>query len=205
MLTVEEALERARTLATNGARAILGIAGPPGSGKSTLAGLIAADLGERVRVAGMDGFHLAQAELARLGRAERKGAIDTFDAAGYVTLLRRLRDPTEDVVYAPLFRRDLEEPIGSAIPIGRDVDLVVTEGNYLLGADGPWAEVRGLLDEAWYVTVPREVRLERLTARHAAYGRSIEEARDWALGPDERNAELIEATRDRADHVVAMP
>ncbi len=201
-LTVDGALRRARELASGGSRVIVGIAGPPGSGKSTLAERIAADLGGAARVVGMDGFHLAQRELERLGRAERKGAVDTFDAAGYVALLRRLRAAGDDVVYAPLFRRDLEEPIACAVPVAPGVPLVVTEGNYLLLPDAPWSEVRGLLDEAWYVDTPEDVRLARLIERHVAFGRSPEEARAWALGPDARNAQLIASTRERADVLV---
>ncbi len=204
MLSVDDALVRARQLAGAGRRVVLGLAGPPGGGKSTLAQRIADDLGDRARLAGMDGFHLAQAELARLGRAQRKGAPDTFDAAGYVALLRRLRDPREAAVYAPLFRRDLEEPIGSAVRVERDVPLVVTEGNYLLVPDDPWGGVRELLDEAWYVETPRDVRLRRLIARHVAFGRTPAEAEAWALGTDERNAELVEATRGRADLTVRI-
>ncbi len=200
----EEALERARGRAQRGRRFLLGIAGPPGSGKSTLADLVRDRLGADVCTVGMDGFHLAQAELERLGRADRKGAPDTFDAAGYVALLRRLRDPAEGVVYAPEFRRDLEEPIGSAVPVDRDIPLVLTEGNYLLLEDGAWSAVAELLDETWYVATPDAVRLERLTARHVAFGKTAEAARAWALGPDQRNAERIEATRHRADVIVEL-
>ena len=52
---------------TQGGRRILGITGPPGAGKSTLAEALAASLGERAELVGMDGFHLAEAELRRLG------------------------------------------------------------------------------------------------------------------------------------------
>ena len=202
MLRIDAALERARALAVGPQRRILGIAGPPGGGKSTLAELIACELGDRVRVVGMDGFHLAQCELERLGRADRKGAIDTFDVAGYVALLRRLRDPADGVVYAPMFRRDLEEPVGSAVAVPADVPLVVTEGNYLLVGDGPWAAVRPLLDEGWYVATPEPERLRRLVQRHIAHGRPRDAATAWARGSDQRNAELIETTRHRADRVI---
>ena len=59
------------------------------------------------------------------------------------------------MVYAPEFLREIEEPIAGAVAVPRDVPLVITEGNYLLVDDGPWAEVRPLLDEAWFVTTPR--------------------------------------------------
>ncbi|NEE25652.1 nucleoside/nucleotide kinase family protein, partial [Streptomyces sp. SID7982] len=65
--------DRARALADTGQRRILGIAGPPGAGKSTLADRLVAALDGRAALVPMDGFHLAAAELDRLGRADRKG------------------------------------------------------------------------------------------------------------------------------------
>ncbi|MBC7306743.1 MAG: nucleoside/nucleotide kinase family protein [Dietzia sp.] len=195
-------LARAARLADAGGRRILGITGPPGAGKSTLAEKLAAALGARARLVGMDAFHLAEAELRRLGRRERKGAPDTFDALGYVALLRRLRAAEDDVVYAPAFDRSIEEAIAGAVPVPRDVPLVITEGNYLLVQDAPWSAVRPLLDECWYVEVDEQERLERLIARHERFGRTPEEARARSEGSDQRNAEVIVATRGRADVVV---
>src|SRR5687767_13420188 len=140
---ITSAIERARALAERGTRTILGIAGPPGGGKSTVARAVVAELGDQARLVPMDGFHLAQAELVRLGRRDRMGAPDTFDAAGYAALLRRLRSD-EPVVYTPEFRREIEEPIAGAIAVPNSVPLVVTEGNYLL----LWPEIKPLLDEA---------------------------------------------------------
>lgn len=204
MLSIDDALERARQHAADGRRRLIGITGPPGGGKSTLAERIVQDLGERARLVKMDGFHLAQAELVRLGRQNRKGAIDTFDAAGYVALLRRLRSVTEDVVYAPEFRREIDEPIAGAVAVRGDVPLIVTEGNYLLIDEGDWKQVRGLLDEVWYVTTPEETRLRWLIQRHIDYGKPPDAARAWVLGTDQRNAKLVEATRGRADEVIRL-
>ena len=153
----------------------------------------------------MDGLHLADVELARLGlAADRKGAADTFDAFGYVALLRRLRaaEPGE-VVYAPAFERTMEQPVAGSIAIDPSVPLVVTEGNYLLLPDAPWDRVRPLLDEAWYIeAADDEVRLKRLIERHVAFGKTPEAAGRWARGSDEVNARLIARSRDRADLIV---
>ncbi|TDC38008.1 nucleoside/nucleotide kinase family protein [Micromonospora sp. 15K316] len=204
VLPVEELIERARSLAEAGPRQLLGIAGAPGAGKSTLAERIVAEVGPAARLVPMDGFHLAQSELERLGRADRKGAVDTFDANGFVSLLRRLHRLEPTSVYAPAFRRDLEEPIAGSIEVPPEVRLVVTEGNYLLLPLTPWDEVRSLLHEAWFLDLDAELRLRRLTARHVAYGRSEAAARAWAMGSDEENATLVAGTAGRADVVVRL-
>ncbi|GIJ26064.1 nucleoside/nucleotide kinase family protein [Micromonospora qiuiae] len=204
VLPVEELVERARALADAGSRQLLGIAGAPGAGKSTLAEQVVAAVGPAARLVPMDGFHLAQTELRRLGRSARKGASDTFDANGYVWLLRRLRRKEPTSVWAPEFRRDLEEPIAGAIEVPPEVRLVVTEGNYLLMRDSPWGEVRSLLHEAWFLDIDAELRRRRLVARHVAHGRPPAEAQAWVLGSDEVNAALVADTADRADLVVRL-
>jgi pantothenate kinase len=199
---IGELVERAGAMAVPGQRRLLGICGAPGAGKSTLAARLVAELGERAAYVGMDGFHLAQVELARLGRTARKGAPDTFDAAGYVHLLRRLRAHGDEVVYAPEFRREIEEPIACAVPVPPEVPLVVTEGNYLLLSEPPWSEVRPLLDEAWFLAPDEEQRRRWLIDRHHAHGRSLAEARERTFGSDEANARRVNAARHRADLVL---
>jgi pantothenate kinase len=195
---------RARRLAEGGRRAVLGIAGPPGGGKSTLAERVVDALADRAAFVPMDGFHLAQPELVRLGRRDRMGAPDTFDAAGYVALLERLRANTDDVVYAPAFRREIEEPIAGAIAVPRSIPLIVTEGNYLLVDDGDWARVRPQLNEAWYVEMDEETRLRWLIQRHIDFGKTPDAARAWVMRSDQANAAVSAATRDRADVVVRL-
>jgi len=195
-------LGRARALLVPRGRRLLGVTGPPGAGKSTVAEAVVAAMGADATLVGMDGFHLADDVLRRQGTYERKGAPETFDVGGYVHLLARLRAADEAVVYAPRFHREIEAAVAGAIPVSAATPLVVTEGNYLL-LDGPgWSAVAGLLDEVWYVDPGEDVRLERLTARHEAYGRPPDLARARALGSDQANAELVARTRERADVLV---
>ena len=191
---------RALQLIAGGGRAVLGIAGPPGGGKSTLAAMVVAELGDQAVLVPMDGFHLAQPELVRLGRRDRMGAPDTFDAAGYAALLARLRAQGDEVVYAPEFRREIEEPIAAAIAVPPGTPLVVTEGNYLL----LWDAVRPLLDEAWYVEMDEDTRLQWLIQRHIDFGKTPGAARAWVMRSDQANAAVVAATRERADVVVRL-
>jgi len=199
-----ESAARLQALMASGQRRLLGLVGAPGAGKSTLAAALLQAVGaERAQVVPMDGFHLANVELQRLGRAGRKGAPDTFDSAGYVALLQRLREQRPDgIVYAPEFRREIEEPIAGAIAVLPSTQLVITEGNYLLHDVGPWAGAAAMLDEVWYVDIDDAVREARLVRRHQQFGRSAEEARAWVESTDAPNARLIAATRVRAHHVL---
>ncbi|MEU1706979.1 nucleoside/nucleotide kinase family protein [Streptomyces sp. NPDC005706] len=205
-LTFDDLLDRARALTRDGRRAVLGVTGGPGSGKTTLAEHLVRALNAGgppwVAHVPMDGFHLADAELDQLGRRDRKGAPDTFDAAGYAALLRRLREETGEVVYAPGFERVLEQPVAGSIPVPPSARLVVTEGNYLLLSEGSWARVRPCLDEVWFCEIDEEERIRRLVARHVEFGKEHGAAMAWVLGTDQRNADLIATTRDRADLMV---
>ena len=150
----------------------------------------------------MDGFHLADAQLSRLGALDRKGAPDTFDADGYAHLLHRVRTCPEETIYVPGFERTLEQPLAAALVVRPAARLVVTEGYYLLLDDPPWPAARAQLDQVWYVATDPALRLSRLVARHVEFGKPAAEAEAWVLRTDERNAELVAATADRADLVV---
>jgi pantothenate kinase len=198
-------VERAEALAGTSGHTVLGITGPPGAGKSTLTAALLAALGTDAAHLPMDGFHLADAQLDRLGLRDRKGAPESFDVDGYVAALRRLHDEPDRTLYVPGFERDLEQPIAAAIAIPPSARLVVTEGNYLLLPDGGWERVRPLLAEVWFVEVDDDVRRSRLVRRHQEFGKSPEAARAWVDRVDERNARLVAKTRDRADLVVPAP
>ena len=190
-----------------GMRTVIGVVGAPGAGKSTLAAAVVGELvagGVAAAQVPMDGFHLADVQLDRLGLRRVKGAPPTFDGDGYAVLLERLRADRTRTVYAPNFERDLEQPLAGAIAVEPDIDIVVTEGNYLLLQDDPWPRTRAACDEVWFVDVDQDVRLDRLIARHVLFGKSPQDAREWVLRNDEANARLVIAGRESADLVVRM-
>jgi len=211
--TFADLLDRAREPRPGGGRRIIGVVGNPGSGKTTLVEKVLEALAATgdTRPDGwlahvpMDGFHLADVELTRLGRRDRKGAPDTFDAAGYAALLRRIHaaSGTGEMVYAPAFDRDIEQPVAGSIPVLPTCELVLTEGNYLLLDDLAWREVRAELDEVWFLDADDDVRRSRLVDRHVRFGKTRTHAEAWVAEVDEPNATLIAATRERADVVVA--
>jgi pantothenate kinase len=194
----------ARATAT---RVIVGICGAPGAGKSTLAALLAGELnavepGTAV-VVPMDGFHLAASVIALDDRATRRGAPDTFDPDGYAALLRRLREDVERVVYAPEYRREIEDPVAGAIPVPSECRIVITEGNYLLHPEPAWRRVRAWLDEVWFLQAPsEELRVSRLIERHEYFGKTHEHALEHVLETDERNALLVASHREGADLIL---
>lgn len=210
-MIVADLAARARGLVADGERRVLGITGPPGSGKTTLAVELVRRLCDpedglgpgRAAHLPMDGFHLADVQLDRLGLRDRKGAPPTFDVDGYVAALDRVLRTTDRPVYAPGFERELEQPVAAAVAIAPEARLVVTEGNYLLLQYDKWKRVRVVLDEAWFLMIDEDLRVARLIDRHVRYGRSVEEARERVLhGTDHVNALMVNASKSAADLVI---
>jgi pantothenate kinase len=211
--TLDELVDRAAGLVHEGGRTVIGVVGAPGSGKSTLVDALIAELLKRPAPTGgggdgpwavglpMDGFHLANAVLRELGLADRKGAPETFDGWGFAALMARLTDADEadHTVYSPNFERELEEPVAGAIAVPPSARLVVTEGNYLLLDDPPWAAARAQLAEVWMCDTDEERRMRQLVARHERFGMEPDAARAWAQGPDQANAERVQEAAHRAD------
>ena len=202
----EGALLRIRELLNRSTdRALVGIVGKPGAGKSTLSAYLLEELkSSEITVVSMDGYHLSNAVLQELGRADRKGAPDTFDVAGFASLLQRIRSEKSVDIYYPVFDRSIEESIAAQGVVTQETKVVIVEGNYLLHDTGGWEAIADLLDEIWFIDVDDEKRLERLIARHIAYGKSPEDAQSWSRGSDEVNARTIAAGRSRAHAVITL-
>lgn len=152
----------------DGPRSLIAIAGAPGSGKSTIANEVAAELNAHTpgsaAVVAMDGFHMSNAELDRLGLRARKGAPETFDTAGLAALLARLRRPGGETP-VPIFDRAADAVVPAGASVAAGVRFVLVEGNYLLLNRPGWRDLYPLFDLSIRLAVPEAVLRARLMER----------------------------------------
>lgn len=217
-----ELVAAARELCVPGQRQLLGITGAPGAGKSTLAARLVAELNKSLGarpadnpgkkpdacavLLPMDGYHLSNRVLVEKGLRDQKGSPKTFDAPGYTEMLRRIKaqKPGDPSIYAPVYHRELEEAIAAEIEVTGDIELVISEGNYLLAQSEPWREVAQYFTEVWYLELDDTTRMNRLVKRHIEFGKNPEFARQWAEGSDQRNAEFIASTKHLAARIITL-
>ncbi|WP_329564238.1 nucleoside/nucleotide kinase family protein [Kitasatospora sp. NBC_01266] len=192
-----------------GGRMLLGLAGAPAAGKSTLARYLVTEV-NRTQGQGtaayvpMDGFHLSNMQLDRLGLRHRKGAPPTFDARGYLALLERLATDRFHDIYVPDFDRTLDEPVAARHLVTPSTRLVITEGNYLAADTPDWSRARSLLHELWYLEAEDEVRTDRLIRRHQAGGQDRRSAEDRVAANDQPNGEYVKLSRARCTRTVRV-
>lgn len=193
----------AREITTRGAAAdrfLTAVAGPPGAGKSTLAGDIAKAIGVSARVIPMDGFHLDNAVLDALGLRARKGAPETFDALGFVHLMRRLRAGSDAAI--PVFDRGMDLARAGADLVTHQHKYLIVEGNYLLLNDAPWCDLTPLFDLTVFIDVPEAELDRRLVARWDHYGKTPYDARRWIDSNDMPNIRRVTQGSRQADIVI---
>lgn len=201
----EDALLRAESLLGTSENFLLGVVGKPGVGKSTFTqNMLKVLKSDRVVVVPMDGFHLSNEELVKVGKRERKGAPDTFDVQAFVELLKLLRKRDGREIVFPTFDRESETSIPGGGKILQSATLVVVEGNYLLHPYDGWEDVKSFFDETWYLELNENVRKSRLINRHIFFGKSPIAAAAWVENSDEKNALLVAASRTLADVAVVV-
>ena len=202
--TFQDLVDAVLALPARDGRRLIAVAGPPASGKSTVAerlGQAVHDAGLRVVVVPMDGFHLDNSELVKMGLLDRKGAPETFDLAGFTALAKRLKQPGD--VPFPTFDRSLDRVVPDADRVPAECGTVILEGNYLMFGDPGWCDLRTLWDLSIWVDVPMDQLRTRLIERWRAHGLDEDAALRRAEGNDLPNAQRVVAGRLMAD--LALP
>jgi pantothenate kinase len=189
-----------------GPRSITAIVGAPGSGKSRLAAEIAESLNARragsAMVVAMDGFHFDDAILAARGLIPRKGAPETFDVAGLLALILRLRH-VEPETAIPVFDRGLELSRASADIVPATVRHILLEGNYLLLSQAPWRELAQHFDLSIRLAVSEDELRRRLIHRWTKFGFESQEVTRRVEENDLPNGRMLLTSARAADLVIS--
>lgn len=184
--------ERIQPLRDGPARILVAIAGAPASGKTTLADELARRLNAQkceTSVVPQDGFHLDNQVLEARGDLGRKGAPHTFDGAGFVHMVRRLKERAD--VAVPVFDRTRDIAIAGARVIPASSEVIIVEGNYLLFDDAPWFNLASLWTLSVRLDVPMGDLRARLIQRWLGHGLSSATATRRATTNDIPNAQNV--------------
>jgi len=174
-------------------RFIIAIAGPPGSGKSTLSEQLVEMLKTRSiqsHIISLDGFHLENSILKRLGLLDRKGSPSTFDVPAFIQVMKRLAAYESDVAI-PKFDRKKDISIERASIVSTKDRILIVEGNYLLLNNKQWAELQDIWDETVFINPGMGVLKKRLIDRWLFYGMDNESAQNRAFRNDIPNAKNV--------------
>lgn len=188
-MEVKELRKHILALAKDNSRLIVGIAGPPASGKSTLAEALSKSIENSV-VVPMDGYHFSNDILERMGKVHRKGAHFTFDAEGFVQLIRSIKTG-ESCVNVPEFDRSQDKVVFKGLTASPENKIVIVEGNYLLLNEEPWSTLRSLFDLSISISPKLDEIEQRLLSRWLDHGHSRADALGKIQKNDLPNAEYI--------------
>ena len=184
--------ERIQPLRDLPGRVLVAISGPHASGKTTLASELARRLNAQkceTAVVPQDGFHLDNQVLEAQGQLARKGAPQTFDGAGFVHMVRRLKERAD--VAVPTFDRTRDIAISGARIIPASAEVIIVEGNYLLYDQAPWFNLAPMWTLSVNLEVPMPELRARLIQRWLGHGLSSAAATNRAMSNDIPNAQSV--------------
>ena len=185
-------LENIRSLKPKENRVLIAIAGPPGSGKSTVGKLLTDLMNKnlmKTSLVPMDGFHLDNETLEKSNLLERKGAPQTFDIGGFLSLIKELRSKND--IKVPLFDRSADKVIKDGQIISREQDYLVIEGNYLLLDRELWRDLSKYWDYKIFIKIEQTVLKSRLIERWLGENLTYSEAEARVVNNDLINANLV--------------